>query len=77
MVCEDDIHDLITGHRHGVYHGAAHGQVRRPVSSACARMGVEGRPPSPGVRDSLRAALIYMRHNVIQAVIGEQLGVSP
>ena len=38
--------------------------------------GVEGYPPSLGLRDSLRAALIYMRHNVIQAVIGEQLSVS-
>ena len=38
--------------------------------------GVEGYPPSLGLRDSLRVALIYMRHNVIQAVIGEQLGVS-
>ena len=38
--------------------------------------GVEGRPPSLGLRDSLRAALIYMRHNIVQAVIGEQLGVS-
>jgi len=38
--------------------------------------GVEGRPPSPGLRDSLRAALIRMRHNVVQAVIGEQLGTS-
>ena len=38
--------------------------------------GVEGRPPSPGLRDSLRAALIYMRHNIVQAVIGEQLSVS-
>ena len=28
------------------------------------------------MRDSLRAALIYMRHNIPQAVIGEQLGVS-
>ena len=37
---------------------------------------VEGYPPSLGLRDSLRAVLIYMRHNVIQAVIGEQLGVS-
>ena len=27
--------------------------------------GVEGYPPSPGLKDSLRAALIYMRHNVI------------
>ena len=25
--------------------------------------GVEGYPPSLGLRDSLRAALIYMRHN--------------
>ena len=38
--------------------------------------GVEGYPPSMGLRDSLRAALIYMRHNVVQVVIGEQLGVS-
>ena len=29
-----------------------------------------------GLRGSLRAALIYMRHNIVQAVIGEQLGVS-
>ena len=32
-------------------------------SSACARRGVEGYPPSLGLRDSLKAALIYMRHN--------------
>ena len=38
--------------------------------------GVEDHPPSLGLRDSLRAALIYMRHNIPQAVIGEQLGVS-
>ena len=38
--------------------------------------GVEGYPPSLGLRDSLKAALIYMRHNIPQAVIGEQLGVS-
>ena len=38
--------------------------------------GVEGYPPSLGLRGSLRAALIYMRHNIVQAVIGEQLGVS-
>ena len=38
--------------------------------------GVEGRPPSLGLRDSLRAALIRMRHNIVQAVIGEQLDVS-
>ena len=34
--------------------------------------GVEDPPPSLGLRDSLRAALIYMRHNISQAVIGEQ-----
>ena len=28
------------------------------------------------MRDSLRAVLIYTRHNVVQVVIGEQLGVS-
>ena len=38
--------------------------------------GIEGYPPSLGLRDSLRAALIYMRHNIVQAVIGEQLDVS-
>ena len=38
--------------------------------------GAEDHPPSLGLRDSLRAALIYMRHNISQAVIGEQLGVS-
>ena len=38
--------------------------------------GVEGYPPSLGLRDSLREALIYMRHNIVQAVIGEQLDVS-
>ena len=38
--------------------------------------GVEGYPPSLGLRGSLRAALIYMRHNIVQAVIGEQLDVS-
>ena len=38
--------------------------------------GVERRPPSMGLRDSLRAVLIRMRHNIPQAVIGEQLGVS-
>jgi len=38
--------------------------------------GVEGHPPSLGLRNALKAALIYMRHNIPQAVIGEQLGVS-
>lgn len=37
---------------------------------------VEGYPPSLGLRGSLKAALIYMRHNIVQAVIGEQLDVS-
>jgi len=38
--------------------------------------GVEGYPPSLGLRRSLKAALIYMRHNIPQAVIDEQLDVS-
>ena len=38
--------------------------------------GVEGRPPSMGLRNALKAALIYMRHNIPQVVIGEQLNVS-
>ena len=38
--------------------------------------GVEGRPPSMGLRNALKAVLIRMRHNIPQAVIGEQLGVS-
>ena len=29
-----------------------------------------------GLRNALKAVLIYMRHNIPQAVIGEQLGVS-
>ena len=33
-------------------------------------------PHEKGLRDSLRAALIRMRHNIVQAVIGEQLSVS-
>ena len=37
---------------------------------------VEGRPPSIRLRNALKAVLIYMRHNIPQAVIGEQLGVS-
>ena len=38
--------------------------------------GVEGHSPSMGLRNALKAVLIYMRHNIPQAVIGEQLGVS-
>ena len=38
--------------------------------------GVEGYPPSLGPRNALKAALIYMRHNIPQVVIGEQLNVS-
>ena len=38
--------------------------------------GIEGYPPSLGLRGSLKAALIYMRHNIPQTVIGEQLDVS-
>ena len=37
---------------------------------------VEGYPPSMGLRNALKAALIYMRHNIPQVVIGEQLNVS-
>ena len=39
--------------------------------------GVEGYPPSMGLRNALKAVLIYMRHNIPQAVIDEQLSVSP
>ena len=38
--------------------------------------GIEGYSPSLGLRRSLKAALIYMRHNIPQAVIDEQLDVS-
>ena len=38
--------------------------------------GVEGYPPSLGLRGSLKAALIRMRHNIAQVAIGEQLSVS-
>jgi len=38
--------------------------------------GVEGYPPILGLSGSLRAALMYLRQNIVQVVIGEQLGVS-
>lgn len=38
--------------------------------------GVEGRPPSPGLRNALKVTLIRMRHGAVQTVIGEQLGMS-
>ena len=38
--------------------------------------GVEGYPPILGLSGSLTAALMYIRQNIVQAVIGEQLGVS-
>ena len=38
--------------------------------------GVEGYPPILGLSGSLRATLMYMRQNIVQAVIGEILGVS-
>ena len=38
--------------------------------------GVEECPPILGLSGSLRAALMYMRQNIVQAVIGERLGVS-
>ena len=37
--------------------------------------GVEGRPPILGLSGSLRATLIHLRHNIVQAAIGELLGV--
>ena len=38
--------------------------------------GVEGYPPILGLSGSLRATLFHLRHNIVQAVIGELLGVS-
>ena len=38
--------------------------------------GVEGYPPILGLSGSLSATLMYMRQNIVQAVIGEILGVS-
>ena len=38
--------------------------------------GVEGYPPILGLSGSLTATLMYMRQNIVQAVIGEFLGVS-
>ena len=38
--------------------------------------GVEGYPPILGLSGSLTAALMYIRQNIVQAVIGERLGVS-
>ena len=38
--------------------------------------GVEGYPPILGLSGSLKATLMYMRQNIVQAVIGEFLGVS-
>ena len=38
--------------------------------------GVEGYPPILGLSGSLRATLMYLRQNIVQAVIGEVLGVS-
>ena len=38
--------------------------------------GVEDHPPILGLSGSLRATLIHLRHNIPQAVIGEQPGVS-
>ena len=38
--------------------------------------GVEGYPPILGLSGSLRATLMYLRQNIVQAVIGEILGVS-
>ena len=38
--------------------------------------GVEGYPPILGLSGSLRATLMYLRQNIVQAVIGEIPGVS-
>ena len=38
--------------------------------------GVEGYPSILGLSGSLRATLMYMRQNIVQAVIGKFLGVS-
>ena len=38
--------------------------------------GVEGYPPILGLSGSLRATLMYLRQNIVQAVIGEFPGVS-
>ena len=38
--------------------------------------GVEGYPPILGLSGSLRATLIHLRHNIVQAAIGEFPGVS-
>ena len=38
--------------------------------------GVEGYPPILDLSGSLRATLMYLRQNIVQAVIGEILGVS-
>ena len=38
--------------------------------------GVEGYPPILGLSGSLQATLMYLRQNIVQAVIGEILGVS-
>lgn len=32
--------------------------------------------PIPGLSESLRATLIYLRHNIVQAAIGEFPGMS-
>ena len=39
--------------------------------------GVEGRPPILGLSGSLRATLIHLRHNIVQAAIGELAIVTP
>ena len=38
--------------------------------------GVEGYPPILGLSGSLQATLMYLRQNIVQAVIGEFPGVS-
>ena len=45
-------------------------------SPGCARRGSRGIRRSRGLSGSLRATLMYLRQNIVRAVIGEFLGVS-
>ena len=66
MVYENNIHDLMR--KRTIVMEYTTGLPTAKFADLLIRLreeGVEGRPPSPGLRDSLRAALIRMRHNVI------------
>ena len=76
MAYENNIHDLM---RNGPSSWSIPGLPTAKFADLLIRLreeGVEGYPPSMGLRNALKAVLIYMRHNIPQAVIGEQLGVS-